>query len=61
MDFTVNGSNSYRPLTFTEKVFTDDWAKKFSTANHRKEPVAAVQPQGLFFTHIDLGEFDDYL
>ncbi|CAF1150733.1 unnamed protein product [Rotaria sordida] len=30
-DFTVTGNNNYRPLTLTERVFGDDWAKKLST------------------------------
>ncbi len=46
-DFTLTSSNSYRPLTFTEKVFTDEWAKKLSTNNHRKESLTTVQQQGL--------------
>ncbi len=45
LDFTITSSNTYRPLTFTEKVFTDDWAKKLQTNNHRKEQITT---QGLF-------------
>ncbi|CAF4447516.1 unnamed protein product, partial [Rotaria magnacalcarata] len=46
LDFTVTGNNNYRPLTLTERVFTDDWAKKLSTTNiHRKEPLKTVQQQ----------------
>ncbi|CAF4271311.1 unnamed protein product [Rotaria socialis] len=46
LDFTVTGNNNYRPLTLTERVFTDDWAKKLSTTNiHRKEPLTAVHQQ----------------
>lgn len=57
-DFTVTGSNSYRPLTFTEKVFTDEWAKKIPTTtannntntNHSKEPIITNQHHpGLYF------------
>jgi arsenate reductase-like glutaredoxin family protein len=49
-DFTVTGSHSYRPLTFTEKVFTDEWAKKISTNNNlSKEPIITNQQQGLYF------------
>ena len=45
-DFTVTGNNSYRPLTFTEKVFTDEWAKKLSTNNnHSKEPIVNNKQQ----------------
>jgi hypothetical protein len=47
-DLTITGSNSYRPLTYTEKVFTDEWAKKLSTTNnHSKEPIINNQHQGL--------------
>ncbi|CAF2523464.1 unnamed protein product [Rotaria sp. Silwood2] len=45
-DFTITGNNNYRPLTLTERVFGDDWAKKLSTANsHRKESTNTVQQQ----------------
>ena len=48
-DLTITGNNSYRPLTFTEKVFSDEWAKKISTTNnHSKEPIINNQQQGLF-------------
>ncbi len=48
LDFTVTSSNTYRPLTYTEKVFTDEWAKKLPTNNHRKGPLTTNQQQGLF-------------
>jgi hypothetical protein len=43
-------------LTFTEKVFTDEWAKKLSTNNnHSKEPVINnKQQEGLNFNQIKL-------
>ncbi|CAF4820808.1 unnamed protein product [Rotaria sp. Silwood1] len=45
-DFTITGNTNYRPLTLTERVFGDDWAKKLSTANsHRKESTNTVQQQ----------------
>ncbi len=48
-DFTVTGSNSYRPSTFTEKVYADEWAKKVSTnINISKEPIITNQQQGLY-------------
>ena len=48
-DLTISGSNSYRPLTFTEKVFTDEWAKKLPTNNnHTQEAIINTQQQGLY-------------
>jgi hypothetical protein len=48
-DFTITGSKNYRPLAYTEKVFTDEWAKKLSTNNnHPKEPIISNQKQGLY-------------
>jgi hypothetical protein len=44
---TVTGNNNYRPLKYTEKVFTDEWTNKLPTNNHRKEPIATAQQQGL--------------
>jgi len=53
LDFTVTGSHSYRPLTFTEKVFTDEWAKKVSTNNNpSKESIITNQQQGLYLNKI---------
>lgn len=48
-DFAVTGNKSYRPLTFTEKVFGDDWTKKPTTNNnnHSKESPTHQQKQGL--------------
>ncbi|CAF2855741.1 unnamed protein product, partial [Rotaria sp. Silwood2] len=46
LDFKITGNNSYRPLTFTEKVFTDEWAKKLSTNNnHPSSPIITSQQQ----------------
>ncbi|CAF0795206.1 unnamed protein product [Rotaria sordida] len=46
LDLTITGNNSYRPLTLTEKVFTDEWAKKLSTNNnHPNEPIITSQQQ----------------
>ncbi len=50
-DFTVTGNNSYRPLTLTEKVLTDEWAKKITTNNNiSKEPIITNQQQGLYLS-----------
>jgi hypothetical protein len=48
-DLTITGNNNYRPLTLTEKVITDEWAKKISTNNNNlpKEPIITNQQQGL--------------
>jgi hypothetical protein len=48
-DFTVNSSTSYRPLTFTEKVFTNDWTKNSLTSNNHRKELITVQLQGLLF------------
>ncbi|CAF4713645.1 unnamed protein product, partial [Rotaria sp. Silwood1] len=46
LDLTITGNNNYRPLTFTEKVFTEEWAKKLSTnKNHSNEPIITSQHQ----------------
>ena len=47
-DFTIAGSNNHRPLTLTEKVFTDNGTKtSATTSNHRNEPIKTAQQQGL--------------
>lgn len=44
-------------MIYTEKVFTDDWAKKLPTNNHRKEPINTVQQQGLLTHYLYLINF----
>ena len=49
VDLTVTGNSNYRPLTLTEKIFTDEWSKKLSSKNQsRKESNTSSQQQGLF-------------
>ena len=57
-DFTITGNNSYRPLTFTEKVFTDEWTKKISTNNNQsKEQIITHHQQGLYYLKESIGQY----
>lgn len=57
-DLKITGSNTYRPSILTEKLFTDEWAKKISpTHNQPKESLVNNQQTGSLFFSLPLNHF----